>query len=410
VLLRCRWMMKVLAQAIAFGTTRYPEKVARRLRLVNMICWGAAMMVGQFSVRRFLDPTPGMVKLGFIAMGIALLYACIPLLHRFGAWAAISVLTVLAYVEAVRTTVDSGIGGGYWISLLDAAALVTLILGAERIVLSIVFSALALTLLILLHVYVPLDTGDLAPDRLRAAFFSNLVFNTLLIFAVVIYASWQIARAETAAESERGRSDALLFNIMPESIAERLKREPGRTVADRYEDVSVLFADMAGFTARASTLSPEALVSFLDRIFAEFDELISARGVEKIKSSGDAYMVAAGLPNHRPDHAEVLADLALDMREGAARLDGGLQLRIGIATGPVIAGVVGSRKYFYDIWGDTVNVASRMESTAEIGQIQVTETTAARLSDRFRLEPRGSVDIKGKGTLNTWYVLGRIVA
>ncbi|MBX9454834.1 MAG: adenylate/guanylate cyclase domain-containing protein [Rhizobium sp.] len=403
-------MLKLLAKAIAFGTTRYPEKVARRLRLVNMICWGAALMVGQFSVRRFLDPTPGMVKLGFIAMGIALLYASIPLLHRFGAWAAISVLTVLAYVEAVRTTVDSGIGGGYWISLLDAAALVTLILGAERIILSIFFSALALALLILLHVYVPYDTGDLAPDRLRAAFFSNLVFNTVLIFAVVIYASWQIARAETAAESARARSDALLFNIMPESIAERLKREPGRTVADRYEDVSVLFADMAGFTARASTLSPEALVGFLDRIFAEFDDLIAARGVEKIKSSGDAYMVAAGLPDHRPDHAEVLAELALEMHDAAARLDDELHLRIGIATGPVVAGVVGSRKYFYDIWGDTVNLASRMESTAGIGQIQVTEATAARLGERFQLEPRGPVEVKGKGILETWYVKGRVAA
>jgi adenylate cyclase len=401
-------MLKLFAKAIAFGTTRYPEKVARRLRLVNMIAWGAALMIGQFSVRRFIDPTPGMTQLGFIAVAISLVYASIPLLHRFGAWAAISVLTGLAYVEAVRTTLDGGTGGGYWLSLVDAAALVTLILGAERILLAVCFSALALGLLVILHLYVPHDTGDMAPETLRAAFFSNLVFNTVLIFAVVIYAAWQLDRAETSAEKERARSDALLFNIMPESVAERLKREPGKVIADRHEAVSVLFADMAGFTARSSTMPPEALVGFLGRIFEEFDQLIAAKGVEKIKSSGDAYMIAAGLPQPRPDHAEILAELALDMLDVAARFE--VRLRIGIATGPVVAGVIGAQKYFYDIWGDTVNVASRMESTAEIGRIQVAADTAGRLRDRFRLEPRGTVEVKGKGVMETWYLLGRMKA
>lgn len=398
-------MRKQFAKAIAFGTTRYPEKVARRLRIVNIICWGAALMVGQFAVRRFLS---GLPELGFIALAISLLYAAIPLLHRFGAWVAISILTVLAYIEAIRTTVDAGTAGGYWLSLVDGAALVTLILGAERIFLAIFFLVLALGLLVCLHIYVPFDTGELPPEALRAAFFSNLVFNTLLIFGVVIYASWQIARAETAAETEHARSDALLFNIMPEGIAERLKRAPGKVIADRYEEVSVLFADMAGFTARSSTMPPAALVGFLGQIFEEFDQLIATKGVEKIKSSGDAYMIAAGLPQPRPDHAETLAELAFDMLNVAARFE--VRLRVGIATGPVVAGVIGTRKFFYDIWGDTVNVASRMETTAEIGRIQITGETAIRLRDRFRLEPRGTVEVKGKGSMETWYLMGRIEA
>ena len=398
-------MLKLFAKALAFGTTRYPEKVARRLRVVNLVSWCGSLLIAQFAVRRFIDPTPGMMRLGFIAAGISLAFASIPLLHRFGSWTAIFALAVLGFADTIRVTRDGGTGGGYWLALMDACALAVLLLGAERLVLSLCISVAAVALLVFVHAYFPFDTGELSPEHLRAAFFTNLVFHSTLIFAVVIYAARQIAQAEAAAEKERERSDALLFNIMPESIAERLKRAPDEIVADRHEDVSVLFADMAGFTARSAAMSPEALVGFLGRLFAEFDRLIAEKGAEKIKSNGDAYMVAAGLPSPRPDHAEVLADLALEMRDAAARFD--VRLRIGIASGPVVAGVIGSRKYFYDIWGDTVNVASRMESTAEVGRIQVAESTAARLRGRFRLEQRGPVEVKGKGTMTTWHVLGR---
>jgi len=193
-------------------------------------------------------------------------------------------------------------------------------------------------------------------------------------------------------------------------VAARLKDEP-RVIADRYDAASILFADMAGFTARASDTAPDALVGFLNDVFTRLDALVERHGLEKIKTTGDAYMVVAGVPQPRPDHAETLADLALDMR---AALDGladpkgrAVPVRMGLASGPVVAGVVGTRKFFYDVWGDAVNTASRMESTGEPGKIQVAPDAYTRLAGRFDLEERGPIDVRGKGQMRTWFLIGR---
>ena len=182
-------------------------------------------------------------------------------------------------------------------------------------------------------------------------------------------------------------------------------------IADRYDDASILFADIAGFTERASEIAPCDLVAFLDDVYSEFDLLVDRHGLEKIKTTGDAYMVVSGVPNPRADHAQALAALALDMAQAVARMRDprghGVGMRIGLASGPVVAGVVGSRRFFYDVWGDAVNVASRMESTDPTGHIQVPQDVYERLRDRFELEERGDVEIKGKGVMHTWYLVGR---
>lgn len=207
---------------------------------------------------------------------------------------------------------------------------------------------------------------------------------------------------------ERGRSEFLLGNILPESISARLRQDQG-VLADSHPEVTVLFSDLVGFTPLSRTKTAPELVSILDRIFSDFDGLCEAHGLEKIKTIGDAYMCAAGLPEACEDHAERAAALALDMvaclERVSKQLEVDLQLRIGLHSGEVVAGVIGQKKFAYDIWGDTVNTASRMESHSLPGRIQVSRATRERLGDRFRVESRGTLEVKGLGLQETFFLL-----
>ncbi|MCB9751911.1 MAG: adenylate/guanylate cyclase domain-containing protein [Myxococcales bacterium] len=206
------------------------------------------------------------------------------------------------------------------------------------------------------------------------------------------------------------RSDGLLRAIFPASIVERLRESPTR-VAESYPAVTILFADIVGFTPLAERVPPEELVAILDELFADFDALVDARGLEKIKTIGDSYMVAAGVPEARRDHAVAIAELALAIREAtadfAARRGIELSLRIGAHSGAVVAGVIGRSKLAYDLWGDTVNTAARMESHGEPGRIQISAATAALLEGRFQLEARGAIEVKGKGAMATSWLVAR---
>jgi class 3 adenylate cyclase len=210
--------------------------------------------------------------------------------------------------------------------------------------------------------------------------------------------------------AEQERSERLLLNVLPAPIAARLKQADG-VIADEFPEVTVLFADIVDFTVRSQASTPEQVVQVLDDLFSAFDELARQRGLEKIKTIGDAYMVVGGLPEPRPDHAGAVAEMALAMREEVARRDdpGGrpLAVRIGIDTGPVVAGVIGRSRFSYDLWGDTVNTASRMESHGVTGCIQVTARTYERLRDDFRFQRRGPIPVKGKGEIVTYFLVGR---
>ncbi len=211
-------------------------------------------------------------------------------------------------------------------------------------------------------------------------------------------------------DEERQRSEELLLNVLPPSIAARLKTEQS-AIADGFEGVSVLFADIVGFTRMSQRLEPAALVGRLNHIFSLFDDLVDKLKLEKIKTIGDAYMVAGGLHSLEYDHAQAVAEMALAMKRRLVdyqrELGEPLDIRIGIHTGPVVAGVIGKKKFIYDVWGDTVNTASRMESHAESGKIQVSETTYELLKDTYELTARGEIDVKGKGKMRTWYLEGR---
>jgi adenylate cyclase len=212
-----------------------------------------------------------------------------------------------------------------------------------------------------------------------------------------------------ARDRERSKSERLLLNVLPAPVAARLKHQEG-IIADAHEDVTVLFADIVGFTPLCERLAAPDLVALLDRVFARWDQLAVRHGVEKIKTIGDAYMVAGGIPTPRRDHAEAIAEMALAMQAETARLavETGLllQVRIGIDTGPVVAGVIGRAKFIYDLWGDTVNTASRMESHAQPGTIQVTTRTHDRLRERYELRPSGTIDVKGKGPMTPYLLTG----
>ena len=209
-------------------------------------------------------------------------------------------------------------------------------------------------------------------------------------------------------EKDRAKSERLLLNVLPRAIAARLRDTQG-TIADGFDEVTVLFADIVDFTTMSAGAAPAEIVGLLNELFSRFNQLADHHGLEKIKTIGDAYMVAGGIPVARNDHAEAVAEMALDMvAEIDGRHDGrGMQIRIGIDSGLVVAGVIGLRKFIYDLWGDTVNTASRMESHGLPGGIQVTERTFQRLCDRYRFEERGTVHVKGKGEMRTWLLVGR---
>ncbi|MEG3895010.1 MULTISPECIES: adenylate/guanylate cyclase domain-containing protein [unclassified Microcoleus] len=212
---------------------------------------------------------------------------------------------------------------------------------------------------------------------------------------------------ELALRLAQKKSDHLLLNILPEAIVEKLKKGEG-TAAERFDSATVLFADIVGFTSLAARNSPLELVNFLNQIFSKFDQLTEKHGLEKIKTSGDAYMVAGGLPVPMAAHAEAIANMALDMQDAIAefKTDTGepFQIRIGINTGPVVAGVIGTKKFIYDLWGDTVNVASRMESQGLPGYIQVTAAIYEQLKDRYVFEERGALAVKGKGEMIAYWL------
>jgi class 3 adenylate cyclase len=242
------------------------------------------------------------------------------------------------------------------------------------------------------------------PVPVRTAFF------VLNISGVAVTAYLLLQYSVRARDAALASSERLLLNVLPAPIAERLKRHEGR-IAEAHEEVTVLFADVVDFTPFAEHTPPDRVVGVLDEVFSAFDDLARRHGLEKIKTIGDAYMVVAGVPEPRADHAEAMAEMALDMQAGLGRLCEPLGLdlaiRVGMASGPVIAGVIGRDKFSYDLWGDTVNTASRMESHSLPGRIQVTAATYERLHDRYQFEERGDIEVKGKGRLKAYLLVGR---
>jgi adenylate cyclase len=400
-----------LQPCLPVRNAHYADSTARRFRVLKITAWISAVVSGGFGAWQLIGGY-GPWVIGVINIATAVIFLAIPRLYRFGELIAPLSFICVAYASLFFITWHVGTGSGLQFYYLVSGTILVLVLGIERIVLAGALAAIGAALAILLEVVVPNDTGLQPAWTISVGFIVSTVSACVMGFAAIWYALREISRAEAAMEIEYERSETLLANILPASIAARLK-DPARDtmIADRYDDASILFADIAGFTERASETAPCELVAFLDQLYTEFDLLVDRHGLEKIKTTGDSYMVVSGVPQPRVDHVQALAGLALDMASSIAELrdpDGdAVPVRIGLAAGSVVAGVVGSRRFFYDVWGDAVNIASRMEATDLAGRIQVPHALYERLKEDFVLEERGDVEVKGKGTIHTWYLVGR---
>lgn len=309
--------------------------------------------------------------------------------------------------HAVLCVVILGTAPGFQLYLLTNVMIPFLVpfWGTGRKVLTAGAFALVLAGLEVYGLFVP--PLSVHPDPLLAVFLAgNVLGIALVLIAVVGGYEAAVIEAEAALERAWASAEELLLNILPERVATRLKSRPG-TVADHYPEATVLFADLVGFTRLAGSLPAEEVVELLNRIFSAFDTRVGQVGLEKIKTIGDAYMVVAGVPEARSDHVEAAAELALALRDELYRVarEAGfpeLDLRIGIHTGEVVAGVIGTRRFAYDLWGDAVNTAARMESHGLPGEVHVSDAVRRRLPDRFRLRSRGGIEVKGKGVMETW--------
>jgi adenylate cyclase len=320
--------------------------------------------------------------------------------HRFGA--VVNVMFVSLYLLLLF---EATAFGGLLESGITAVYVLTLVVGA-LVALGIraaMWWFVAFIAAVLYSVLIPnwIDPIYLVEDpTLDAAF--NLVAAGVVVFAVTVY----FVRQRDHFQKE---SDDLLHNILPDEIVARLKTSSSM-IADSFDSASVLFADVVGFTPMSAGMPPDELVGLLNSLFSTLDRLVEGLGLQKIKTVGDGYMVASGIPSTRPDHAQAIADLALRIRDELARsrVDGHqIQMRIGINSGPVVAGIIGTHKFAYDLWGDVVNIASRMESEGIGGSIQISEATYQLISEEFVCEPRGSIPVKGKGTMQTYLLLSR---
>ena len=311
--------------------------------------------------------------------------------------------------HAVIASYAIGWASGFHLYLLPLAASWGMISGRASRWGSILLAAAAWVLTLwATSDHVPWSQVDAQVVRVIATFNFGCAF--ILIWLIAASANRVATRAEEKLQVEHERSERLLRNILPGSIADRLK-DSTDVIADGFDEASVLFSDIVGFTPLSERVTPQELVSTLNDIFSRIDELVDQYELEKIKTIGDAYMVAGGLPEPRPDHLERLADFALDMTRvlGGLRAATGatLDMRIGMHAGPVVAGVIGRRKFAYDLWGDTVNTAARMESHGLPGRVHVTAYVRDQLAAQFTFERREPIQVKGKGEMQTYLLVGR---
>jgi adenylate cyclase len=404
-----------LRALVGLGVTAdWPHAEQRRVRTINVVALIAFFATGLFAVV-FLPSRPARISLAVYVFELILYlagYAATLVLNRMGHHdTAVVVLLSAGIGNIVGVNLTVGLQTGVAVFLVTVAIGAVLLTRPEqRLIRWFFVAAAAVAYAVLVAVDPPVSEeikGSGIVPVLQIATYSGMV---AFVITVVWFQRRFADRAEDALAEANELSERLLLNILPPDIAERLKADE-YPIADRKSEVTVLFADIVGSTALAEQLAASDLVATLDALFSSFDEIADKHGLEKIKTVGDSYFAVAGLTPDSNRHASAAADAALAMRTDLANHQfpgiGRVQMRFGIHTGPVVAGVIGKRKFSYDVWGDTVNTASRMESTSEPDMIQVSEATYYRLQAQYRLRSRGHVPVPGKGELATYELIGR---
>jgi adenylate cyclase len=390
------YLARLGTRAERVGVLETIENPLTVVAVVAIWTWGAAINSVLIAAVFFWfdEPFPGV-----LAVGLILLYA-LGWFWFAGTGKVRVVFGVLAGVSLVVVATSQVSIGGYAYSgayfFWSVGISVVFILLLPRNVAIGADIAIAAAAIVFAFLEQTLQSAREAPDpTLASFFFAYTLVAIVLLLAPVI---WLLV---DRLSFERERAESLLLNVLPAAVAAELK-ETGSTTPRRYEGVSVLYADIVGFTPQSAGMDPEELIASLNEVFSAFDALARRHGAERIRTIGDNYMVAAGVPAPRDDHAEVLAALGLEMLDYAAASP--WSFRIGIDSGPAVAGVIGTEKFQYDIYGDAVTIASRMESHGEAGRIQITEATNRLVEGTFATTRRGPIEVKGKGTLTTYWL------
>lgn len=387
------------------GARDFPRDARRRLMVVNAMAYLIAIFSAVYAVNFALYGLNAYFPLVVVNLFLVAASLAIPAMHRFGELAGPLAIAVMEYIALFYFVRMLGHDSGIQINYIIGAAVPFAIFGRSRMKLVIAVIAAGLALHLAAWFLFPAPAPGVPADAflLTNLYLSSAVTTFCIIALIVGYAF-------TLADRARAEADVLLANILPDAIAERLKDSPGEHIADAVEEASVMFTDLVGFTTLALELGVERTVAMLDEVVTEFDRLAAAHGAEKIKTIGDGYMAVAGVSSPAPDHSARLARLALalpEVMERMSRAHGAeLRVRIGIASGPVMAGVIGADKFSYDVWGETVNLAARLESHGLPGEIQVSGEVARALGPDFDFAPRGPVDIKGVGPVETFLLTG----
>lgn len=397
-----------LAWLSELGTAGYEPDVRRRLIVLNVIAYLIAASTFIYAVQNIFMDFEKFAPVIYINLAIVPFALAVPFAHRFGDMAGGILILFVEYVALFALTAylgrESGLHLQYFVGV--AGAFVVFGVARWRMILPLVVltTALHLTAWYLFPPAKALIDAD--QQTLDGLYLQAAVTTGALIAATVFYAF-------TLTERAKGETDALLRNILPDRIAARLNRGQPSLVADSFDDAAILFADITGFVALARKMGPARTVALLNELVTEFDHLAAHHGVEKIKTIGDAYMAAGGIPEPINNHTLRVVNLAFDMlavvEQVAAERGIDLKMRVGIASGPVMAGVIGTRKFSYDVWGDAVNLAARLENQSVPGRILVCPRCRVELAPHFALEKRGLIDIKGVGPQQTFFVSARLV-
>lgn len=397
-------LARFISRLAEAGTAGYPPEVKRRLMILNLICYLIVASTLVYAIQHALLDYDTYYPIIWINIALVLAALSVPFAHRWNEIAGALIIVVSEWLALLAFAMYLGHHSGVQLQYFVGAAAPFVVFGLKRlwIIVPVILSGLALHLAA--WFWYPEATALIPADReIVDSIYVQAAITTVGLIAASVYYAFSLA------ENAKAETDNLLRSILPDAVVERLKQSPGEPIADQLPDASILFADISGFVALARTLGPDGTVALLNEIVTEFDALARDNGVEKIKTIGDAYMVAAGVPEPCEDHLVRLARMGLAMLDTIDRIatDRGIALsvRIGLASGPVMAGVIGQYKFSYDVWGDAVNLAARLENLSEPGRILVCPRCRSMLDGHFNFRSRGEVDIKGLGLREVFFLV-----